>query len=945
MSAEIRQAFSACAFLLAVAFQPEAAADQEKRRLPRQLIDSSPREHSELSWRNGERLKGDPAGADENHLNWKTALFNEEMSVRRDAASRVDFAGKTIAPKETFRFVLADGSHLTGSLKSIEYQTISLSSVSCGDVAVSRDQLVAIERINGPRILAAGPASLLSGKSTAKGRYNKKPPFLSAGGNVVFLEFNGGVHHPVDLPEKCLVSLRLRIEHEPAFSLVIASETKWVSLETWSDELVLAQDDRFVSAGVASTDADGLFDIQLGFDRVAGTCVLFDQDGNSTAELEFGKANDASPLPSFAALGPFLGPVLDHVFSDPDTLSRARLGGRSKGIALTNRGAGFVVERYLVAEWSGSPPPVITEASTYVETDDEPIAGEPVACDGTSVTVRSSEGSERQVPLNAVRSMRWPRPVKMESDPALTHLWYSNGNLVRGTMLKIVDGSAHMNTAFTSMPVLASLEHCRALLLPVPDPAEDTVQPLDELDVIAAGDLALRGTIHPSGDDLPRFLPTGCDASLVPAARENLVITRHLPLLGDYERAPALLHTKSKETLPVMVENLDADKIEFQWSAVKGSEVTTPTLHAVQFSAPAANVDQGFGGEGWQILGRRGVLPERTKNGIVLHPDTGIGHPYLLHGEDLSFSFVKGEQLASMRVRLFCQGTDRNSDSMNFLVAHYGNRIYSGLEHRQEGQMESSKSFEVESETAPVQVEFKFIGDTVELQINGDAMVRSSIKEKTGRKTGAGLILETASVFGNRFGPVTLSDFSMRGSPSLVGAPPFSDDAKRESLLLPRLRRDVPPRHILIGRNGDLLRGEIGGTSDTSVLFRVGLESFNVPMDRIAAAVWVQKADKTMESNVKKKPAPTVVASDKDTDGLEPDPFAGPELVPAQPTTPGKAEPGKILESHAEQWLTLTNGGRFRLEVESWNPDSVVGNHPILARKSHREKTLGVANS
>ncbi|HEX2748217.1 MAG TPA: TlpA disulfide reductase family protein, partial [Verrucomicrobiales bacterium] len=226
---------------------------------------------------------------------------------------------------------------------------------------------------------------------------------------------------------------------------------------------------------------------------------------------------------------------------------------------------------------------------------------------------------------------------------------------------------------------------------------------------------------------------------------------------------------------------------------------------------------------------------------------------------------------------------------------------------------------------------------------------------------------------------VKLSGFVTQSTSCIAGPPAFSDEAKREALLLPRLRRDDPPRQVLIGRNGDLLRGEIEAMTSTHLSFRAGLETFKVPLDRVAAAVWVKKPDKTAPAaKAEDKPAAgkTTAVNEEDEeeeeDGDAPRQgkiqfavaaklkglFAaraveGAVQVNAAPAAvkmlaaaanPADAAAGGALSKSATpsggkdvpglQWLDLTNGGRIGLTVESWSGDKVTGQHPLLGKCS-----------
>jgi len=56
---------------------------------------------------------------------------------------------------------------------------------------------------------------------------------------------------------------------------------------------------------------------------------------------------------------------------------------------------------------------------------------------------------------------------------------------------------------------------------------------------------------------------------------------------------------------------------------------------------------------------------------------------------------------------------------------------------------------------------------------------------------------------------------------------------------------ELPPKHALVGLNGDVLRGEIEAMSTTHFGFRSGLETLRVPRARVKAIIWLQPAAST----------------------------------------------------------------------------------------------------
>ncbi len=936
----------AAALLLATT--PSRAADEKKkdkpaREVPRLLMPPVSSSTTRMTWRNGEELRGELDSADDGFLAWKTPLFDAPISVKSDVIRRIDFSIGFMRAEGSFRLALADGSHLTGEIEKLDDQTITFNSPACGTITVKRDQVVSIERISGEGIVTAGPMALLPDKATkiTTNGQSVTPLFLAAAGRTASPGFNLASQRPVVFPDKSIVDILLRTEGIPDFKLTAAREKESVSVETWGDELVLLLGERFVSAGTKFNDTDRMAHIRLAWDQPAGRCALYGSDGTLWAEIVPEKK---APEPEPKKAEPKAGENwLKRLFGGDDPPPEVEVRTQSKpspGITLLNKGSGIIIERFALSNWNGNAPPPSLTTGACVETDSEIFPGEAIARNGDNLSIRDNEGKSRDIPLVKIRALRWPHAVKLERDPTQTDIWFADGNLVRGKFTGVKDAKAGVETAFAAAPITAALARCRAVVLPDSDKKEE-VTPLAKLDVLRAGEATLHGTITAEGGALPHFLPVGAGAPLPPAQAKDLTMTRSLPPDGKYERAPALLHVKTGETLPVTLQNVSREKIEFIWDAAEQHSLDTAQLHAVQFSAPAAG-GKGFDGMGWRMLGEEGKSVTKKGDAVVLQPGSGIAHPYMLQGGDINFRMGQENGLASIRIRLFCQGTARDSNSINFILGDFGGEIYCGLEQG-EGQMQNQ--MEIASAGNSAQIRLTFPGDKVELWVNKTKAASAPTKGKGVKTPGTGMIIETASLWGNQVGAVKLMDLSLESSPCMASAPPFSEEAKREALLLPRLRRDDPPRQVLIGRNGDLLRGEIEGMTSTHLAFRAGLENFKVPVERVAAAVWVivpekPKAEaapagekKEPEKKPAKKPNPDEILYDLDGSSrfvvIKPPKF---DEVKSDGT---KAEEKKAEEVKAGiQWLDLTNGGRIALQVESWTKEAVTGQHPLLGKCS-----------
>lgn len=964
------------------------AAGQEKdtkdkkpatvRVVPRLLMPPASSAHTRMTWWNGESLRGELDTATAAAISWKSPLFELPVTVKQEFIRRIDYSGGFQRVEGNFRLALTDGSHLTGELEKLDADTVTFHAAACGAVTVKRDMVFTLERIGGEGILAAGPLAIVPDKGGTRtdagnaglqikggGRFDFDnagnagiPLFLAAAGRAASPGFNLASTRILDLPAKSMVDLMLLTEGTPDFKLLAATSQDYAGVETWGDELVLLLGKRFASAGNIFKDTDRMAHVRLAWDQTGGRAALYSSEGKLLAEiapLHTPKKED-KPKPS--------GGWLRRLFGGEDPPAQINEQGNeqrqqpSKGVTLLNKGSGVVVERFAVSEWNGRAPPAAILNAACVETDSEIIAGEPASCRDGKLTLRIAAGGVREIPLSKVRAIRWQREIKSGRDTAQTDLWFSDGNLLRGKLTGVQDDKATMETAFSAAPVTTSLARCRAVILPEPAKKDDSAT-LAKFDMIRAGETVLHGTIQPQGGELPHFLPLGAEMALLPVAAADLTITRALAADEKFPRSPALLHVKSKETLPVTLQSVSREKIEFTWDAAEQHTLDIAQLHAVQFSAPAPD-GKGFDGAGWRSLTDDGKGVTRKADAVVLQPGAGIGHPWLLQGSDIAFRMDQdGGGLAGIRVRLFCQGTGRESSLVNFLIGDFGGEIYCGLEST-EGQFSSSSQVQGEG---PANIRFTFNGDKIEMWVNKVKAVSTTIaaananagrggKPGNGRaakavKTGdTGIIIESASLWGNQMSAVKLMDLSMDLSPCMAGPPAFSEEAKKEALLLPRLRREDPPRQVLIGRNGDLLRGEIEGITNTHLAFRSGLENFKVPLDRVAAAVWLIVPPRPEPK--KDAPAPKKKDNEGD-DGEILAPQTGDDsvfIVVKAPVVPGTAKKEKKPEPKKEkkkedprsapkpglQWLDLTNGGRLSLKVDSWTAESVTGQHPLLGK-------------
>lgn len=854
---------------------------------------------SELLWRDGQSLTGEPDGVENDLLIWKSALFQEALQVRRDALDRIRLATPRTEPAAGFRLILTDGSCVSGEPESATADTLTFRLVHGGRVTFLQDRISRLDRLKGDGVLEAGPQVFLRKPSQDSNQDRPPPWYFSAGGEVVSPGFHQSAHFPLSLPSRCVAEVVVHGESALRFSFSLVEGVESCAVETWGDELVLTDGNDFVSAGPALKPEDRRVHLRLAWDRTTGQRVLYQADGKVLAELtvapaapkDGAKATEGAAKPAPRAPGGLLGVMLQlikprTVVQVTDDSQQERAG---KGITFQNRAAGVRIESFRLTEWNGQLLPPVEAAAPAVETAEGWNPGTLQDIREGKAIFRNPDGSAREVALEKIRGINWNRLPSLEKDADLTNLWYADGDLLRGRLLPGGEGALSMATAAAREPVGAPLTGAREVVFAKPAaPPAALVPPAGDA-VLTAGKASLRGRIIvPVTGILPKFQPGGVVAPVAPVKTDGLKLTWDaLPAGQTVPRPQALLHLEGNQSLPVSLISISPKSVEFDWSATGPGQLETSRITSVQFPpGDPGKID--FDSPSWVLTGKAG-RPQSRDGVITLEPGTSASNPYAMTGSMMGFKLSRKSGLAVIRIRLFGQGS--GSAPMNFLVGDFGSSVYSGLE-REEGQINSSE--QINSDGKPVDIRLDASdGKRVKLIINGQVSCETPLR----RQKGTSVVIESASLWGNKEGTCSISGFQSGAARFASPAPNFSEDAKREALLVPRARRDDPPRQVLVGLNGDLLRGEIESLTSTHLSFRSGMESFKVPLDRLTAAIWV-------------KPLPPT-----------PSPEAKPE--------PKKEDPAPPVPEELE-WLELFNGGLIGLKIASWEPDAVVGTHPLL---------------
>lgn len=760
-----------------------------------------------LRWRNSETISGKIAGGSGAELLWRTPLFEEPLPLQWSALSRVEGPVHPSPNNEPFGVVLRDGSYICGDLLSISGTAVKLRGERHGLVELKRAEVLSIHRLKGVSLIHGGPpagagwkevmrwAMPVRGRKTAMTR-------VGPGGSLLLPYWDSEVQLPIELPERGEIEFQVQSDARPNFTLALSTKAdQGVRVDTWNEELVLCHEDKFQ---LARKLGENQIQVSLRFcwDFPGRTCSLFGSNGDLLSQLD---------LP-----GPVIKPA--------------------KGLSLRNKGKNLTLEYLRIRKWDGKSPPKVDLAHPRVVlTDGTAIAGE-LATNG-SLAIRKTDGAKTPLSLEELQEIVFAtEPPKPGKTPM--KLSFSDGTLLFGTVTAIENDEVTLSTAIAEKPLRARLDGYREIRIDVP-PSPDTQPPapLKDLDKISAWDTVLSGKAIAESDSSMRWMPIGGTIPVRPSPSAPYRIIRTFPTGAEVKPAAALFYTKWGDKLPGSLVALDNSGVEIKTDVAEITKFSAEQLNAIQLSPRPSTAIKSFLDPGWKILKGNSTSVQRKGGNLHMEEETMIGHPTAMHNDAIEFT-IRATGWAVIRLRLFCAGTDPKRSSSLMLV-HLGSEMRCGLETN-DGEFSGSNGVKPPRDGF-LRVRIAIHPEEVEVAYDGMAIERFPMPLQ--RRAGYGLILEPASVWGNRISPLDLESFSAPSGPGRVTLPPIDPETKIHALTIPRLRKESPPKHLLVAANGDLLRGEIDAITHDHLGFRCGLETLSVPRNRVEAIILPAKSE------------------------------------------------------------------------------------------------------
>jgi thiol-disulfide isomerase/thioredoxin len=134
------------------------------------------------------------------------------------------------------------------------------------------------------------------------------------------------------------------------------------------------------------------------------------------------------------------------------------------------------------------------------------------------------------------------------------------------------------------------------------------------------------------------------------------------------------------------------------------------------------------------------------------------------------------------------------------------------------------------------------------------------------------------------------------------GADTIDRAARARILTLPRVQRKNPPTHLVVSRDGDIVRGRLVSFDRDEVRIEVRGDQQKLSMKNVAELIWLEPAPKTSQPN------------DADGEGTPPE-------------QDGEEESG---DAEGMYQVLLEQGSRVSISPHSVTRDELVGDHPML---------------
>lgn len=768
-----------------------------------------------LFWKNGEYLDGALVAADEERLSFESALFEQPLQLERQALARIEFpAGAVAKTLPAFDVLLKNGDRFFSDLTKVSGDHLSLKSERHGDLRIAWKDVQSIRRLKGGPVLYQGPQGADGWKHYGLRDAQGFPWSGGERGTMVTRVWNRSAMLELPLPDKVQVEIVLSSSSPLRFALCLgqaSNSTQLPALETWQNELVIAQKDKFTPV-LRLADEDTSLALRVLWDRSAQKLQVHDWSGKLLATFQ----------------------------------AEAVTSNKQPCVLIRNKGTDLTLEHLCARTWDGAaiaardvtqPNLESTQGQRLEGAVTTSADGQGLVCRGTTVPLDSlisyDAGPVAGMKLDSLHTplaqMRIAPPIAGSGSRAR----YSDGTVLTGTVAGFTDGRLALRHPLVSEPLQMRLDGMSRLTLN--DAYQTEPESVESLDTLEVSGTLLHGTFEGTGDATVHWRAPGAVAA-VPVKRHPTLEIRRVPSNEATDpTTSALFFLKDGNVVGAELREVDEKGVKFISSIAEATTLEASQLNAIHFQK-RKTAAAGFSDPGWQLV--KGSTEEVIRTGadkVLLKGNASLGHPSVLAGNEISFTMNLPGAFGALAMDLFAGDFETHTKGATLHLIFSGTDFWATLESGDNNSRGSEQLRNLSGRS--IEVRLQFSENALHVFANDLPLLNAELDSKM--RKGTGLILSPSLMWGNPARDVEVSNFQVKTRPDFVQAPHVSDETRRNVLTIPRFRRATPPTHVLLAPNGDVLRGRITSATENIITFASGLDELRVPMERVSAAIWL----------------------------------------------------------------------------------------------------------
>jgi thiol-disulfide isomerase/thioredoxin len=793
-----------------------------------------------LKWLNGDILPGSLISATGKHFKWGSDHFAAPFELDITKLDYVRFASPNMTKHgEPIRIVLGNGDVMFGDLTGITDDAVNFTSKRHGLASIRRSDVVSIQRLAHGSLIYLGPGGRTGWRSLNPSF--KTTHWIPVDGYMTTRISGAELFREIEYADQVEVEVILKWIRKPGFLIALGAPVGnqipkgVIGLETWDDTLVIHSEDDFEEVAQI-TGATKSIQLRMFIDYAKGECSVFSKEGKRLAYLK--------------------------------TESKGK--PKKPGFFIRNKGSDLSLVRVRASKWAGSPPKEVRQGINRVHLVDGAIKyGKIKSYDKTKGMVIADEaGKETTVAYDEFDSMYLPVEVKKQVTPPPIRISFIDGAVVSGKLVGVKDGQIGVTTSYSDNPVWSQLASVRLVNVTHPKEANPKLPP----DVLMLNDAMLHGQLTGTADPKTPlgWMPVGSRNASGIKPTMNARIVREKPEAGESPIDQGLrdiLYLTNKDVVPCKIQSVDDDHLHIATPLVEIAKIPNSDVKAVELALSEPIESEGFGDPGWKVdnfAGDGGITHDPKE--IVFNKPGRISHNTIMFGDEASFDMTwnvaSSFMITASAFTKDARQMPRGATNVNIQVNQQTIWVTGGRGHFF-GNVQP-----VNCPKGKGTITFKADGKQLNILVNGKQSHK--LHFPGGKIPGNGISLSFSPTDGSngRARMLVMSNFQVTQSSGGRATPRIESEMKAMILTVPRMRRDNPPSHVLVARNGDMLRGRLVGLSEDNVKFTSRLDDFNFSRDHLACIIWLHAENLKKE---KKKEADKAEGAKDDTVSVAPE--------------------------------------------------------------------------